>query len=449
MALGTHTRLLSLRQNPLLVYKCDVGRYCPSNCLVAIDLTTSLRLTSAGRPVGAEEELLSKHRLGSVLLVAGLTTALASCGGSADEPEGSTPSAVDTASTEYQQAQQRVEEFTAGDLEMPISDLVALPDRPLSIAYTQCVQTVCTEISDAVQEAADAIGATYTPLFHQDTPDTVQAAFQTAVQMKADIVLTSGDPVEWFQPQLDQLEEQGAVVVGWSLPGGYKLDGIAANLISGDDYYFHGVLMADYAITKTDGLANVLFLNVPTYPVLATLGEGVTTETEATCPDCTVTEVDLTVDDVVAGNATNAAIAAIQRDPDINFIIGAFGGLITQQLVQGLTGAGYGDIPAISAAGTASNYELIRTGQTQVADLAIPTGLLAWRAVDAGLRALAGQDVGTYERPESADVEGHADVLAGGVTQMFVEEDSVPAEGDGFDPVPDYQSAFKQLWGVN
>lgn len=391
-----------------------------------------------------------QRRLVVSTIITGLTLVLVGCGsGGTDDDTGGSGNAVDTPSDAYKLAEQRLTDFSSQELALPVTEPVTLPAEPLSIVYTQCVQTVCTQIGDAVAEAATAIGATYTPLFHQDTPETVQAAFQQAVQMEADIVLTSGDPVEWFQEQLDQLNEQGAAVVGWSVEGGFTPEGFAANLIGTDDYYFLGVLMADYAVTHADGPANVLFLNLPAYPVLATLGEGVITEVSAACPDCTVTTVDFTVDDVVAGNVTSGAVAALQRNPDTNYIIGAFGGLITQQLTQGLSSAGFGDIPAISASGTTSNYELIQAGESQVADLSLPTGLLAWRAVDVGLRALAGQEIEVYQRPASADIEGHPDVLNGGITHMFLDVDTAPAAGSSFDPVPDYQQEFLTLWGVS
>ena len=53
------------------------------------------------------------------------------------------------------------------------------------------------------------------------------------------------------------------------------------------------------------------------------------------------------------------------------------------------------------------------------------------------------------QRPASADLEGHPDVLSGGITHMFLDADTAPAAGSSFDPVPDYQQEFLTLWGVS
>lgn len=370
---------------------------------------------------------------------------VAGCGDSGGSTGGG--GAIEKDSPAFVAAGDRVEAFSAPqDYGLPVTDPVAVPDDGLTIAFTQCSASVCTEIGDAVADAAEALGATYKPFFHQDTPETVQTAFQNAIAADADIVLTSGNPVEWFQKEMDELNESGSVVVGWSIPGGYQVDGIAANLLSGDDYYLHGVLMADYAATKAEGSPNVLLLNAPSFPVLQILGDGFTNELKEVCPDCKVTSVDVTIDDIVNGNVPAAAVAAIQREPDVNFIVGGFGGLITNQLSQALNSAGFDGIPMISAAGTQANYDLIASGD-QEADLAIPSGFLAWRAVDAGLRALAGQDVGTFVPETPLEFPEHPEPLAGGVPQLFVDKDTVPAKSP-FQSLPDYQAEFEKLWGL-
>ena len=78
------------------------------------------------------------------------------------------------------------------------------------------------EIAVGIEAAAAAAGWEYETASHQDTPDTVASAFDAAIAAQPDVVLTSGNPREWFASQLATLEEQGIPVVAWSLPEAYE-----------------------------------------------------------------------------------------------------------------------------------------------------------------------------------------------------------------------------------
>lgn len=396
------------------------------------------------------------------LTTAGLTAALlvAACSsGSKSSTATSAPTSPTSAATSATSAagtgqssglalaQARVQQFSAAPTALAITTPVQVPKKQLTIAYTQCAQVVCQAIGQGIQEAAAALGAKYVVFHHQDTADTVQAAFQDALQANPDMVLTSGDPTQWFQSQLSQLNAKHVPVIGWSLPQPYKGDGIAANLITGDDYYFNGVLMADYITAKSNGKADVLIVNVPQYPVLADEAQGIKDEFAKVCADCKTTSLDFTVAQVLQGAHIPAAVAAIQKDPGIKWVIAGFGGLMPG-MPQAFQNAGFSGIQAVSQAGTSANYQLIKSGQLQVADIGLPTEFLGWRAVDAGLRALAGQDVGSYPKLANTDIPGHPDILVSGVPLKILTAPDLTDPSKAWTPFPDYQSQFKKLWGL-
>ena len=392
-----------------------------------------------------KKRMLAAVTAAAVLALTGCSSGGSDSGGGSDG--GSNSAGVKT-------AEQRVADFTAHTEPMPITEPVKLPSKPMTFVFMQCVQTVCKEIGDGLQQASDAIGAKLVRITHQDTPETVQQAAVNALQQNPTAVFFSGDPTEWFSAQLDEMKAKGIPVVGWSLDGGFTPDKVSANLLNQDDYYFIGVLEADWVVAKTGGKGTSLLLNVPSYPVLATAGKGYAEEMKRVCPDCKVETADFTVDDIVSGNVATAAVAALQRAPDTKYIVGTFGGLITQQLAQAVQGAGFTDVKAISASGTSANYQLIKDGQLQEADLALPSSYLAWRTIDVTLRLLAGQDVNqSADKPASANIEGHPDLRAGGVPQEFVTKDQITGDVTSVDqlwtPVENYQDAFKKLWGVS
>ena len=146
----------------------------------------------------------------------------------------------------------RVEAFSQPVTELPLSTPIAVePGKKLF--YVQCGVPACAEIAVGLEAAAEAAGWEYETASHQDTPDTVASAFDAAIAAEPDVVMTSGNPREWFAPQLATLEEMGMPVVAWSMPEAYEPgDGIDVNLLTNDDYYFYGVLMADYAAVNDD-----------------------------------------------------------------------------------------------------------------------------------------------------------------------------------------------------
>ncbi len=392
------------------------------------------------------------HRL-VVLAAAGM---LVACGGSSSSKTGSGTSSAPSASAATGAAAQRVAAFTAHPGTLTNTKPVKVPAGAKTLVYMQCVQVVCKEIGDAMTQASAAVGAKFVRVTHQDTPATVQQAAVTALQANPAAVFTSGDPTEWFADQIKQMNARKIPVVAWSLPGAFTANGLSANLLTGDDYYFDGVLEADWVASHSGSSGESLLLNVPAYPVLATLAQGYKDELSKVCPSCKVTEADFTVQDIISGNVSTAAVAALQRNPKITYVVGTFGGLITQQLAQAVQNGGFSKVKAISAAGTSANYALIKSGNFQEADLALSSGFLAWRAVDSALRVMNGQSAASTEPlPELAKIPGHPNILAGGVRQEFVTKVSFDAAGAGtnFDtvwsPVADYQSGFKKLWGVS
>jgi ABC-type sugar transport system substrate-binding protein len=350
-------------------------------------------------------------------------------------------------------AAERVAAFTAHSQPLAETTPVTIK-KPLTIAYMQCVQTVCEQIGQGLQEAAAAIGAKFLRFTHQDTPETVQQAAVDALQANPSMILFSGDPTQWFAAQLKEMNARHIPTIAWSEPGGFTPPGISANLLNSDDYYFLGVLEADWVAAKDGAGSQTLLLNVPAYPVLQTAGEGYVNELKTVCPSCSETTLNFTVDDVVSGSVATAVVAALQKQPKTKEIVGTFGGLITQQLAQAVHNAGFNSVKAISASGTSSNYQLIQQGDLQEADIALPSGFLAWRAIDVGLRLIAGQSVSaSNSRPALADIPGYPDIYAGGVPQEYVTKAQMPSGAitsvnQLWSPSLNYQAQFEKLWGV-
>ncbi len=341
-------------------------------------------------------------------------------------------------------AAERVAAFLKPTTELPLNAPVKV-EKGKKLFYVQCSVSACAEINVGIEAAAKAAGWEYQSASHQDTPETVASAFDAAIAAKPDVVLTSGNPREWFAPQLATLKEQGIPVVAWSMPEGYEPgDGVNVNLLSQDDYYFYGVLMADYASLNSPN-KNILFIGLPTFPVLSTVQQGFNDEIATVCPECKVDVTEVAVTDL-GTNLPGIVVSKLQANPDLDHIVYAFGGMLFG-VPEAIDAAGLSkQATAISQAGGPMNFTFIKSGQHQVAEVGLASELMGWRAVDAAARILDGQGPGRAETPPLAVIPGHPDILSGGLPLQILEADSIVDPSTLWPGVTGFQDLFTALW---
>ncbi len=382
---------------------------------------------------------------------------IAACGG--DDGESTSDSVTSEAPTDTtgetgegesgsvsEDALARVAAFLEPITELPLNEAVVAPTGK-KLFYVQCSVPVCEEISVGVKAAAEAAGWTYETASHSDTPDTVAAAFDTAIAASPDVILTSGNPREWFAAQLATLRDNQVPIISWSLPEAYEPgDGISVNLLSDDDYYFYGVLMADYAAANTVN-KKIQFVGLPVFPVLSTVQKGFQDEIAKACPDCSVEILEVALADI-GKNLPGTIVSLLQSDPELDMIVYAFGGMLFG-VPDALASAGLIDqAKAVSQAGGPLNFGFIVNGQHQVAEVGLASELLGWRAVDAAIRVLLGSGPGRAEVRPEAVIDGRPDILAGGLPLQILEADSIADASALWPGVEGFQDKFTALWGL-
>ena len=100
------------------------------------------------------------------------------------------------------------------------------------------------------------------------------------------------------------------------------------------------------------------------------------------------------------GNGLGQEVAsALQRDPDVNYVIGAFDPAVSD-MVPAINNVGIGDrIKIISNVGLTQNLQFIKDGNIQAADVVYDNTYEGYAAVDQLIRVLTGK--GLYKTPES------------------------------------------------
>jgi ribose transport system substrate-binding protein len=340
----------------------------------------------------------------------------------------------------------RVAAFSKAVTELPFNEAIASIPAGKKVYYVQCSVPVCEEIKGGIEAAAKKLGWTLETTAHKDTPETVAAAFDAAIAAKPDVVLTSGNPREWFATQLKTLEDAKIPVIAWSMPEAYEPgQGISANLLSGDDYSFYGTLMADYAAAKS-AKKNILFVGLPVFPVLSVVQKGFTEEIAKACPDCKVDTMEVAITDL-GTNLPGQIVSKLQANPDLDFVVYAFGGMLFG-VPDAIEAAGLlPQAKAISQAGGPMNFAFIEGGKHQVAEVGLASELLGWRAIDVAARVLSGTGPGRSTPPAEAKVEGHPDILVNGLPLQILEKGSFADPSKLWAGVDGYQDQFAKLWG--
>lgn len=365
--------------------------------------------------------------------------------------EGSGGSGSTQKSPAYEKAIKRVKAFREPFTSIGITEPVKSVKPDLKIAYIQCAAVACAQAAEGMNEAAKHLGAHFKAWVNDDTAASVKGAMNSAMQWGPDILITSGNDTAWYKSTLAEAKAKGIPVTGFGLPGPYQMPGITLNYEPAEDLYFQGVLMADYAIAKTDGEARILYVTDSDYPVLNFQKEGVEQEVERVCPEtCTVTVQESTTADLKSGANISQTVVLVRRNPKTNYIITGFGALLSSQLYSALSTAGLEKIPSITQASTAQNYELMKADGGQVADVGLPLPYLGFLDIDAGLRALAGQEpqAVTFKRPYMK-IPGHPDLGKAFPPIQILEKDDIKDPSAPWTPVPGYQEQFYKLWGVN
>jgi ABC-type sugar transport system substrate-binding protein len=361
------------------------------------------------------------------------------CGDSdSDSGSAETPAAQETTQSTATQSPgvEEAKKFVADNSEAPtsIGDLQPVSKKPpsgKSIVYLSCGVPLCTLIGQGVKAATDALGWEYKELVAGGSPETVANAWNQALRLQPDAVLSVAAPTVLYEKQQKELGEKaiGHVAQAVSDPLG---DGLIAVISSAKNYIARGEWMANYVVADTDGKADVLYFTTPDFPIVTPSLEGFTNELKRLCESCSVESQEVPLTDI-GKKLPNTIVTAAQRNPDANYVVVPFGDM-TIGVPQALEAAGLADkVKVISANPALTNLDNISSGTAEVASVAEANQVSGWQMVDPVVRSLTGDDLplDVYELlPE----------------HQFLTADNI---GDPKQPYPGpdgYEDMFRELW---
>jgi ribose transport system substrate-binding protein len=271
---------------------------------------------------------------------------------------------------------------------------------------------------------------------NQGKSDQWVQGMQTAIAQRYDAIDLLGIDPKLLKPQIDKARAAGIKVTsshlagfGWEVPD--YIDG-SIRL----PYREVGQILAAWAITQTQGKANVLAIVAEDLASTADVVKGIKEEFAKDCPDCKVTTRNVPTTQWASGVQKEVA-SGLQRDPNVNYLLPIYDAM-TQFAGAGLQVAGKaGKVGMASFNGTPFALQMVADGKLDM-DLGENEVWIARAILDAAMRA-------AMDQPVPDDTYAKAPLL------VFTKE-NVANAGSPPDPAKgygeSYVAGFDQLWGL-
>ena len=303
--------------------------------------------------------------------------------------------------------------------------------RILSVPASSAVPFVAT-INEAMARIAGEVGFEYQIWENQGQPTQWVQGIEYGVTNGFDLIdLLAGADPRILVPQIKAARDAGAIVTASHLTG-FEQDvpgGLTASIPI--DYRQAGKLLAEWAITKTEGKANALVLVTNEVFSTDSMLAGIE-EAFAASPDSKFTVVNVSIPDWASKIQPNVQSAVI-ADPSINYILPIYDGM-NQFVVPALTITGATDRVKIATFnGTPFVLDMIQNGQVEM-DVGENLDWIAYGMLDAQMRLICNLDPVTDPKIPLLIFDANNAATAGS-----------PAEASkGYGDA--YLAGYKELW---
>lgn len=375
--------------------------------------------------------------------VAGLIATTAACGSSDDSSTstaaagttaGAAATTADSGAAGVAKAKAAIEPFIAQSEPLTIdTPLSKKPPSGKTVYWLQASLDDTSIITPGMEAATKALGWNLKTLIYDPSkPQEVNSTVMQAVAANPDYIAIAGSPPEQWQEGLDAAKAKGIPIFDsydQVDPLG-KENGIYSQ-VSRNDYVRYAKLMADYVAADSNGDANILLVNVPAYPVLAPYKDDMQKELDEVCPNCKLDELEISQQDLLAGNVPNSVVSYLRTHPNTKYAVFSLGALTTG-VNQALASGGVSDVKLLGSNPVEANLKALENG-SEYAWVALPKALSGWYLVD----AMARHSVGDSTKPSDALLPTQI------ITKDTVPE---PLTRIGFDGPAGYPDEFAKLW---
>ena len=287
-----------------------------------------------------------------------------------------------------------------------------------------------------IQEAADGLGITVKTCDGKLQPAAASSCISQATKSGADGILIDSVTPQTVTTALRAAEAAKIPVV--QMFGVQGTNGPYTQFVSLQDQQSHAIA-ADWIIADSKGKANVLTsTSVGDLSAENTVKQGGGAEFASKCPDCKVTNVNITPTTVES--LTAATSTALLKGPKIDYGLPEFDFLVPL-FQRGVQQAGRtAKLKVVSTNGVLSSMQLVKSGK-QAADGAGNRNYGGWQAMDAYVRLALGKPAQEKQfiPPRVFDATNIASVSL---------TEAASKSGEWFGDLG-YKQDFLKLWGAS
>lgn len=295
------------------------------------------------------------------------------------------------------------------------------PTGNVTIAYVSPDQSYTPHVlwGKGVEEGAKALGWTVMTFNGQGTVSGTLAAMQQALASNPAAIITPADANALQKPIKDAVARHIPVIGihATAFPGPNPELGLFHNIVSNPAEI--GGTEAAYVIAMSDGKAQDIHMVDNSYAIARFKAKATTTPI-ANCSGCKMLET-LNMPLGEASARMNPAVSGLTaRYGDSWWMTTCCDGYFTNVAAAlRAGGASMEKIKLVGADAPPSAYDMIRKGGFEVASVPEPSSLFGYEAVDAVVRAMAGQEPAHFLQPVFLIVKENVD-SEGGKNNEFV-----------------------------
>jgi ABC-type sugar transport system substrate-binding protein len=375
----------------------------------------------------------SKYRRGAVAAAAvAALIAVAGCGSSDNtkSSSGSQASAAATSSGDPALAQakavlaQATKRPTRITVTTPIGKSIPTGKK---LVFISCGAAACQTQGKIVAQAAAKLGWSSTTIATDGSPQQIQNGFNTALRDGADGIILNASTRAAIAKQLQTAQAKKVAFVG-----------CCSTEKVGPDYLYNtgtpqqntriGNYLASLIASDSGGKANTLYVDIPAFTILGSLGTSLQQQYAKYCPGCGFAKIGIPLPRLA--DSSNLIVSYLRSHPDVNYVALSVTDALGTGLPAALKAAGLTKVKIVGQGGDPTAYQAVAQGQI-LGLVPFDYYNVDYQMVDALARHFAGAKVQQSPPP-----------------LWLVTKDNVPSDYTKIFPdVENFDSQFMQLWG--
>jgi ABC-type sugar transport system substrate-binding protein len=364
---------------------------------------------------------------GLATVAATLAVAAAGCGSSSTSTTSSS-SSKNVSSSTLSQAQAVLAQGSKRPTAITVTTPIGKPiPTGKKLVFISCGASQCQLQGKIVAEAASHLGWTSKTIATDGSPPQIQAAFTTALRTGADAVIINATTRDAIASQLAQAKAKGVAFLGCcstdTVGNGYLYNTSTPQQNGTIGKYLAAAIVAD-----SKGKANTLYVDIPAFTILGSLGQTLQQDYKTYCPSCGYAKIDVALPQLAS--APNTIVSYLRSHPDVNYVALSVADALGTGLPAALKAAGLTNVKIVGQGGDPTAFQGLEQGQV-LALVPFDYYDVDYQMVDALARHFAGVPVLQTPPP-----------------RWLLTKNNLPSDFTKLFPsVESYQSQFLKLWG--